>query len=1039
MQRIPLIVVCAALLSMPALCADDDAKAGDESFYNANALYNRRLYSLAEKEYRRFLEKHPKHAKIVRARLGLGLSLYAQDKYEEAEPILLDLSDSIEGAEKAQVDVLLGQAQLMLKKPAEAEKTFTRAVSSKSKPDRLNALVGLVEALVRQKKWAEVVTRSEEALELEPKPAFASRVRFQGAMGLHRLERFAEAGKRLGELVESLDAKSQLMDQAGFLLAECLRETGELDKAAERYVSVSGGEGAFAGEALYRLGYVYVVQRRFDDAVKQLARYLKEHAEGERADAVRVLLGQAHVEKGDMEKAGSTLKPLVDRDPPHVEACLWMARSYSRDEHNADAIGVLRKGIGAAAADEPHLPALLFDSARAGIAGKQYAEALATLDRLLDGFSDWPQTADALRMKALCLHRTEQYEPALKCCEGFLKRFPKHEQVAAVAFMRAESCLMLKRDDDALKHYRSFAQKYKDDVLAVSARFRVAQLLHKKQEWEESLKIAATLEEKDRDETLFSQYDFIVGDAHFNMGNWDKAIEHLDSFRGKQKEAPNADAALLKLGLAFSRKDATKEATDHLTRLVSQHADSPHLSVALVELGRLAYEAKDYAGARGHLARALKGKLSDELAAQAVYYLGWAALGAEDDAQAEKDFSSLVQKYPKDSHVPDAQLQLGAIALRRDAFADAQKLLVQALAQPLEPGQSAHATFLLGTALARQGKHAEAGPHFEKLIAKEAEYPQRDQALYEDAWCKRHQEQFEAARKRYEALLAEHADSTLAERSAFELAELEFDADLIDAALGRLSPFAEKLKDGSLREQVLYRLGWCYSAKTNDLEAAKTFETLLSEFPKTRFVAQAAYQAGEARLRMKEHETARGHFEVAAGKRDDAAVHELALLRLGETQSITEQWPAAQKSYGEFLQLYPQSKWLRRAQLGIGWAMENQKEYKPAIEHYAKVLNAGKRDETAARAQFQMGECLFATGDDDGAISALMRVLVNFGFPKWSSKAMLEIGRVLEHKGEKDRALEQYESVVADFPDTDAAAVARERMAALKKDEGGSK
>ena len=41
----------AVLASLSALGADE-VNEGDETYYNANALYNRKLYALAEKEYR---------------------------------------------------------------------------------------------------------------------------------------------------------------------------------------------------------------------------------------------------------------------------------------------------------------------------------------------------------------------------------------------------------------------------------------------------------------------------------------------------------------------------------------------------------------------------------------------------------------------------------------------------------------------------------------------------------------------------------------------------------------------------------------------------------------------------------------------------------------------------------------------------------------------------------------------------------------------------------------------------------------------------
>ena len=69
--------------------------------------------------------------------------------------------------------------------------------------------------------------------------------------------------------------------------------------------------------------------------------------------------------------------------------------------------------------------------------------------------------------------------------------------------------------------------------------------------------------------------------------------------------------------------------------------------------------------------------------------------------------------------------------------------------------------------------------------------------------------------------------------------------------------------------------------------------------------------------------------------------------------------------------------------------------------------------------------------DQDVHVQALIKVSVAYGYPKWSAKALLETGRALEQKGQLDRAKAQYEEVVKEYPETDAASVARERLDSL--------
>jgi TolA-binding protein len=62
-----------------------------------------------------------------------------------------------------------------------------------------------------------------------------------------------------------------------------------------------------------------------------------------------------------------------------------------------------------------------------------------------------------------------------------------------------------------------------------------------------------------------------------------------------------------------------------------------------------------------------------------------------------------------------------------------------------------------------------------------------------------------------------------------------------------------------------------------------------------------------------------------------------------------------------------------------------------------------------------------------------MRVEVNYRIKDWSAKALLEVARALEAKGDRDRATAQYREVIQRFSDHDVAAVAKERLDDLRR------
>ena len=86
---------------------------------------------------------------------------------------------------------------------------------------------------------------------------------------------------------------------------------------------------------------------------------------------------------------------------------------------------------------------------------------------------------------------------------------------------------------------------------------------------------------------------------------------------------------------------------------------------------------------------------------------------------------------------------------------------------------------------------------------------------------------------------------------------------------------------------------------------------------------------------------------------------------------------------------------------------------------------------TAARAQFQIGECLFAQRKLDEAVRELLKVDILYAYPEWSAAALYEAGRCFEQMGKPVEARAQYKTVSAKYSGTRWAELATQRLAAV--------
>lgn len=1041
MTRI-LVVVLFGLLAVTGVAAEPESDSAAGQYYTANALYNRKLYTAAIPEYRAFLKQYPQHAKEESARLGLALSLFGMGNFREAEPLLAALVAKGKGIDKAQLTLLLGQCQLKTRGSDSAEETFAAAANAAGAVEfRNTALALLTEVCFQQGKWTNTLSAAERFIKAESKGPRMVRVGYQSAYARFQLGQFDDALATLTWL-SPLAQGSPLQARTAFLMGETLRVTGRMEKAAEQYSAAATNEtGAFAAEAYYRLGYSNFQLKKYDEALFALGKSTSLQPQGGFAPEARLLAGRAALEKKDYGTAGPILLSLSQAtNTVAADATLWLARTYSRQNNFAEAEKILSSQLPRFRTEKTALfPDLLFDCAVALMAQQKYDKAgglFTEIERLNPGNE---RLLDVIRLHAMGLHYIKQFDDSLSYSSRFLLMTGTNAAnpfMNEVLFLHAENQYLATPPmlDPALQTYREFTRAFASDPNADAAVLRVSQILYRKRQWGEALQSAEPLAARKPQGKVYSQLPFIVGDSHFRLSHWREALTNLTLFvQQSQSAEPNVDTALLEMALSAQQLNNAALAVEHLGKLASGYPGSEHRPMALSELGRLQYEAKEIKTANATLKQLVNAYSNSIERVSAEYYLGWIALKENRDQDAAKNFNYVVEQAPRHALCPDSLLQLGLLSMKSEDYPAADTRMRDLLLRFPSFAKNDEALYCSGVALSRQKRWVEAvTKSFQPFTNQFVNSPLMDRTLYEWAWCARNLKRIPEAVQRYDTLIKTCPQSSLLERARFEMSELTFDAKQYDSTVADLEKTVKTAQDPSLKEQALYRLAWAYQAKGDHEGAARTFEAVLAGFPKTDVAATAHYQAGECRMKLLEYQSARDHFAAVQDAKNSKEVAESALLRLGESNALLKEWSAASAAYNTFQVAYPRSRWIQHSRFGSGWALENKKDYVGAIAQYRKVLAEKGADEMAAKSQFQIGECLFALNRFEEAIQEFMRLDVTYRIPEWNAKALLELGRVLEAKGDKPAAMARFKELIQRYPKDNAAGVAKERLDALR-------
>jgi len=285
----------------------------------------------------------------------------------------------------------------------------------------------------------------------------------------------------------------------------------------------------------------------------------------------------------------------------------------------------------------------------------------------------------------------------------------------------------------------------------------------------------------------------------------------------------------------------------------------------------------------------------------------------------------------------------------------------------------------------------------------------------------------------YRSLIADFADQPLAIEARFELAEMLTQRTLFDEAEKLLNEALDKEPPAELTEKVRLRLGAVYAAKGDRKAALAQFNAVAAN-PKSNLIGQAQYRAGECLINDKDWAEA---IKKLIGFRDQpplqniAGVSDVALVRLGFAFAQLKNWEESRRSHERCVAAFPNSPLVDEARYGMGYALQQQKQYDQAVNVYAQIVNRAAT-ETAAKAQLEIGMCRMEQKKYAEAAAALLAVPFTYDYPDLSAPALLEAARAFSEMKQNDQAIRLLERLIRDYASSRWAEPARERLKTLR-------
>lgn len=982
--------VAAAFVSAPARA--DEA---DDQYAVASGHYSRGQWKFAADEFFTFLGRYPSHRYRDDARFFLGESLVQLGRFDEAAGQFAEYLKNAPGGRFARQARFRGGESSHFAGRSDIAGHELTLFRTEYPDDALNqyVLAYLGEIALAENKPDEARLHYDECLRRFPEGRLQDDCRLGLARILEKQGETAEAVRILETLADKPDCP--VSEMARFRLGSLHYSLKQYEAAADAFSRVFRESPASAKAAQSRLAYGW--------SLFKLGRFGEAIAAFEVLESHPALRTEAGYWKGISQKsnrrwaeAGQTLRKTAAEAQDHAlvpeirfHAADAFLRAKDVDEASRQFQAVIDSGGPEAAPWK--------DDARLGLvqvafARRRFDEVLAETDALLAGECAAEIAAQGTLLKAKALIMSARYNEAIALLESL-------EPSDEVRFLLATAYGRSGREEEAKRLFREVAAK--PGPLGLESALGEAELHSASGAHEEAISSLHGLLEKNPELVADERFEVegALATAHVRAGRFAEARK-MHSEWAKTRPAPSRLPALTeRLAEIAYEKEAYIEALAYFSWLALECEDPEYREKGLLGQGWAQYELGRIEEAGGTFGRVVDQGVNPSRGAEAALARGRILAREHQEDAALAMFDLVVERYPKTPAVPEALLESARILARLRQF---------------------------DAALKTYSRIVEEFPQFEKT----------DAACYERAWVLYDTNRRDEAYAAFEQVYKEHRNGKVWADATYRLARQALEQGDAKTA-ERLTEELLAHSSGSPDADDALALRWRLAAARQDWRAVDAAAArLLAESPRSPLATAAEFWRAEAAFRQNDRKGAEERFDAIwekhRGNREDwvAAVR----LRRAQLAAAAEKWDDAHQIAVETKEQFPEFPQTYELDYVIGRSLAAKGEFSDARDAYFRVISSeqGGKTETAAMAQWMIGETFFHQEDFDTAAKAYLRVEILYDFPEWEALALLQAGKCHEKLQQSKEAADLYRRLIEQFPENRFAADAKNRLKRLE-------
>jgi TolA-binding protein len=995
------VVLVGAMLAISA--GGTLAGPAEDQYAVAAGHYKQKRWKFAAEEFQTFLTDFPQHANAAKARFYLGESLLQLRRFDEAAETFRTF------AEQAPQDGLAKKARF---RAAEAEYLgghFDRAKSE-------------LEAFARD--------LPDDLLNGYTLPYLAD-IALRAGDPQRSQELYREALTRFPQ--------GPLQDDCRFGLARSLEELGQQEEARRLYLALAAKpQSAWSGKAQFRLAASFYTSGDYEQALscfQEIVEQPRFAGSALRAQAA-LAAGESLFQLNQLDAAQQQFEMLLDEKTVGVEARYRLGLTQAARKDWATAAQTLLAAADQAKGDARLAPTARFHAGDSLLQAGKPAEAQAQFELVL---KNWPQselaeksllglmrialsTGDHHKVDDLATQFGERY-PATSL-KPHLDRVVARSLIERKDYVAAATIL-----EKLIAGRNDVASRQVDGDLCLLASAYVGQA-----RYEDALNsigaVSLGAKPADDERPLWIDVQRHRAAALIGLERFADATPLLEQMLTMKPDEKISAWARAELAVCLAKTNQLERAKTIFAELATQTIEGEVMQAAMLAVANAALDDDDAEWA-GDLFEKLASPAS-AFQAPALWGLARSEVKQGDPAQAAAALGKLLQNHASDPLAPEAALARGQLLEQLKDDEAALKSYQQVIDAYSASPQLPQAMLAAARVEQRLKRAQDAARLYERLDKEFPQLPDHEAVLYEWAWVLREAGQPDNADQVFERLRSQTPHGRFWADAVYRLAERAFEAKDYPRAELLTAEVIGGEPSGQVLPHALYLQAQIAAAQNQWLRVPAALERLIAEFPDNPIVPLAQYLVAEAAYREGQYDRAAELFRELSenlGGRTDKWVPMVPLRRA--------QILAHQKEFHDALELaspietdYPDFEQQYEVDYVIGRCHASLARFDDARAAYRRVVKSatGEKTETAAKAQWMIGETFFHQKNFEAALKEYLKVEILYDFPTWQAAALFEAAKCHERLGEVKEAADLYQRLIKNYPESPLAKDAAERL-----------